>query len=153
MFRPVRSSVESSSFPVVSGALTGHDPATQTLGRKAALEQLRIAAAEGRQVLHVQVVPRTARRPDEVMFFMARRMEARAAEFGYSNMPWARLDTWTLILALEDPTFEGVPARVSVDDFGVDLVESYFSASAGESPEAFAQRVAAGTYHRDWAQG
>src|SRR5690606_26192512 len=84
MLRPVRSSVESSSFPTVSGALKGHDPATQTLGRKAALEQLHTAAVEGKQVLHLEVIPRTSRRPDEAMFLMARRMEARAAEYGYS---------------------------------------------------------------------
>ncbi|GAA3539090.1 hypothetical protein AFL01nite_29680 [Aeromicrobium flavum] len=153
MFRPVRSSVESSSFPTVSGALKGHDPATQTLGRKAALEQLRTAAVEGKQVLRVDVVPRTARRADEAMFLMARRMEARSEEFGYSNMPWARLDTWTLILVLVDPTYEGVPSRVPIDDVGVELVVSYLRPAAAESPEAFVQRVSAQHYDRDSAQG
>src|SRR5690606_8571135 len=99
----VRSSVESSSFPTISGALKGHDPATQTLGRKAALEQLRIAVQENRRILRLDITPRTPRRADEVMFLMARRMEARAAERGWPDAEWARLDTWTFVTPMLDP--------------------------------------------------
>jgi len=153
MLRPVRSTVESSSFPTVSGALKGHDPATQTLGRKAALEMLRVAAVEGRQVLRIDAVTRTPRRADEVMFLMARRMEARASEHGWQDVEWARLDTWTLIAPIIDPTFEGVPARIPLDDLGLDLVVSFHRPAAAESPDAFVRRMTEERLNRDSAQG
>ncbi|MTB89522.1 hypothetical protein H9L21_14915 [Aeromicrobium senzhongii] len=153
MLRPVRSTVESSSFPAVSGALKGHDPATQTLGRKAALEMLRIAAVEGRQMLRIDVVPRTPRRADDVMFLVARRMEARATERGWLDVPWARLDTWTLIAPMLDPTFEGVPARIPLDDLGLDMLVSFHRPAAAEPPEAFVRRMTEEGLNRDSAQG
>lgn len=152
MFRPVRSSVESSSFPTISGALKGHDPATQTLGRKAALEQLRIAAEEGRRILRLDITPRTPRRADEVMFLMARRMEARAAERGWPEAEWARLDTWTFVTPVLDPQFEGVPAHVEIDDMGVDMMITFHDPVPGESTADFIRRVSTHTYHHDSAQ-
>lgn len=152
MFRPVRSSVESSSFPTVSGALKGHDPATQTLGRKAALEQLRAAAEVGRRMLRLDIVPRTPQRADEVMFLMARRMEARAAESGWPDVEWARLDTWTFVTPIIDPNFEGIPAHVEIEDMGLDMEISFFDPIPGESANDFVRRVSVDEYDRNSVQ-
>ncbi|MCD9154476.1 histidine kinase N-terminal 7TM domain-containing protein [Aeromicrobium duanguangcaii] len=152
MFRPVRSSVESSSFPTVSGALKGHDPATQTLGRKAAVDQLRAAAEEGQRVLRLDIKPRTPRRADEVMFLMARRMEARAAERGWTETEWARLDTWTFVTPILDAHFEAIPAHVVVEDLGVDMVVSFFEPLPDESAADFVRRVSADEYDHNSAQ-
>lgn len=152
MFRPVRSSLESSSFPTVSGVLKGHDPATQTLGRKAALETVRAAAVDGTPVIRVVVVPRGPRRADEAMFLIARRLEARAADRGFPDVEWARLDTWTFISPLIDESFEVLTVTVPVDDLGLDMEVSLHEPVPGESPTAFVRRVS-DDYGRDTAHG
>lgn len=152
MFRPVRSSLESSSFPTVSGALKGHDPATQTLGRKAALEAVRAAAADGTPVIRLVVSPRGPRRADEAMFLIARRMEARAADRGFPDVEWARLDTWTFVSPLLDESFDVVPATVPVDDLDLDMEVTLHEPAPGESPAAFVRRVS-DDYGRDTAHG
>lgn len=141
MFRPVRSSVESSSFPVVSGELQGHDPATQTLGRKAALELLQQAADEGTAVLRIEVTSRADRRPDEVMFLLARRIEARSHEEGWPDMVLARLDTWTFVGPMLDPD-RAIGPRARYDDLGIDVNLSVHRRGASESAAAFTRRVA-----------
>jgi len=153
MLRPVRSSLEGSSFPAVSGALKGHDPATQTLGRKAALEVLRSAAAAGTTVVRLAVTPRHEQRSDDAMFLIARRMEARAAEHGYHGVEWARLDTWTFVTAMIDPDFEGVPSLVSIDDLDADMEVTFHEPQVGESAAAFIRRVSDDAYGSDTAHG
>lgn len=141
MFRPVRSSVESSSFPVVSGELLGHDPATQTLGRKAALDLLQKAADEGSAVLRLEITSRVDRRPDELMFLLARRIEARSEEEGHPDMVLARLDTWTFVGPMLAPDrLVGTQARY--EDLGIDVNLSVHRRGASESPAAFIRRVA-----------
>ncbi|MBA4607558.1 MULTISPECIES: hypothetical protein [Aeromicrobium] len=153
MFRPVRSSVEGSSFPTVSGALKGHDPGTQTLGRKAALEVLRTVAAQGGTVIRLVVTPRDPHRTDEVMFLIARRMEARAAEAGFPDVEWARLDTWTFVTELLEHDFDAVPGNVPLDDLGVDMEVTFHTPLPGESSAAFIRRVSDDAYGRDTAHG
>lgn len=140
MFRPVRSSVESSSFPVVSGELQGHDPATQTLGRKAAVELLQRSAEDGTPVLRLEVTSRADRRPDEVMFLLARRIEARSVEEGWPEMALARLDTWTFVGPLLDPD-RIIGRRARYDDLGLDVNLSVHRRLPSESAAAFTRRV------------
>lgn len=153
MFRPVRSSVEGSSFPTVSGALKGHDPGTQALGRKAALEMLKAVASRGGTVIRLVITPRNQHRSDEVMFLVARRMEARAAEAGFADVEWARLDTWTFVTELLEHEFDAVPALVPLDDLRVDMEVTLHTPLPGESSAAFIRRVSDGAYGRDTAHG
>lgn len=141
MFRPVRSTVETASFPRVSGALKGHDPATQTLGRKAALEQLRQAAAEGTRMLRIDLSPRPEGRSDELMFTLARRMESRSAEENWPPLDWARLGEWSFVAPVSDPSTAPLPFRVQVDDLGLQLAVRSFQPHTDESPAEFIHRV------------
>lgn len=147
MFRPVRTSFESSSFPVVSGALKGHDPATHTLGRKAALEQIQHAAAAGNLVVRIDIEAADRDRADELMFLMARRIESRSSEEGWSHLEWARLDTWVFVAELSDSPTATVPMQIEVDDLGVVAAVSSYQPRPGESPTDFVSRVSAA--HRD----
>lgn len=141
MFRPVRTSVETSRFPAVSGALSGHDPATQTLGRKAALDQVQRAAENGRRIVRIDVSPVSTRRADDVMFVIARRLEARATEEAWPIEPIARLDTWSFVTTVTDQHAGAVPMSVVVDDLGVEVSSTPFTVRADESPAEFARRV------------
>lgn len=141
MFRPVRSSVESSSFPTVSGALKGHDPATQTLGRKAALDILDEAVRAGSPILRFVATPRSDRRPDDLMFLLARRIESRAAEEGWDRgYELARLDTWTFVGPLLEPD-RAVEGRAHYDDLGIEMAIAVLRPAPHESTAEFARRV------------
>lgn len=144
MLRPVRSSVNQSSFPSISGELTGYDPATQTLNRRGVIELLRAAADTGDAVVRVDVLPsdRSAR-DDVTMFVLARRLESM-----FPSTQWGRLATWafvgvfdvsaghaaTQLIDVETPTSLGLAATVSA---------AVCIPSAGEDPPDFVQRVAA----------
>jgi len=141
MFRPVRSSVESSSFPTVSGELKGHDPATQTLGRKAALDLLEQAAADGAPIMRFAATPRPDRRPDDLMFLLARRLESRAAEVGWDReYEFARLDTWTFIGPLHEPE-RAYQGAARYDDLDIDVEISVLTPHPGESAAEFTRRA------------
>lgn len=153
MFRPVRTSLESSSFPTISGALKGHDPATQTLGRKAALEMLRVAANNGARVVRIDVTPRSERHADQLMFLMARRLEAYAAEQGWHDVEWARLDRWAFVSPVIDPNFAGEPLAVAVDDLDLDLSVRTYAPLPREAAADFTRRVCPDSYSGNTAHG
>ena len=141
MFRPVRSSVESSSFPRVSGSLAGHDPATQTLARKAALDLLERAVEEQDPIVRFTVAPPADRRPDDVMFLVARRLESRSLEVGWDrDIELARLDTWTFVAPLYAP--ERVwTGQATYADLNVDMTISVLQPRPRETSAGFTRRV------------
>jgi len=143
MFRPTRSSVESSSFPTVSGSLKGHDPATQTLGRKAALELLEQAVEAGTPILRFVALPRSDRRPDDLMFLLARRLESRAHEEGWEDeYELARLDTWTFVGPLFEPD-RAVEGHARYDDLGIEIDLTVLRPGPHETLAEFTRRVSA----------
>ncbi|HPU13412.1 MAG TPA: hypothetical protein PLQ19_06440 [Aeromicrobium sp.] len=144
MLRPLNSSMESSSFPPVSGVLAGYDPATQTLCRRTAMEEIRTAADNNSQIIRVDVRSAASDRADDLMFVVARRLEARAADLGWPDMQWARLDTWTFIGVLtNDHSVAVMPPQVEVTDLGVSLRISAIVPTAEEPCSSFVQRVLA----------
>ncbi len=142
MLRPLNSSVESSEFPRVSGALSGHDPATQTLCRRAALEEIRGAARDNAQVIRVDVRGAASSRADDVMFVVARRLESRVADRNWPELNWARLDTWTFVGVLaKDLPDRVLPMKVEVADLAVTLDIVGYEMRSGEAEADFVNRV------------
>ena len=141
MFRPTRSSVDSSSFPTVSGSLRGHDPATQTLGRKAALDLLEEAVRDEVPIQRFMATAATNRRPDDIMFLLARRLESRVTEVGWDgDFDLARLDTWTFICPLSDPEL-AQEGTWHYEDLALELTITVMRPRRHESVAEFARRV------------
>lgn len=141
MLRPVQTTFERSSFPAVSGNLEGYDPSTQTLNRRAALDLVRSAGASGQRIVRIDVTGDPAR-ADDVMFLVARRIDARATSMGWTGLRWARLDTWVLITRVEDEMrVDSLPFSSRLDDLGVTLSVSIHDPRPDESTEAFVTRV------------
>lgn len=154
MFRPTGSSLTSSPFPTVSGELEGHDPSTQTLGRRAAADHVRAAAVDGDRVLRVDVHGRRNTRPDDLMFLVARRLEARSSELGWPDLEWARLNARAFVAVVRDnPPDAAIPMRVDVDDLGISISVTPFEPRGQEDPDAFLGRVTANPRPRDVAHG
>lgn len=143
MLRPVRSSVGTSSFEGVSGSLEGYDPATQTFGRRATLSQLRSAASADRSsVVRVDVTPldRDARQ-DEIMFVVARRLEAIVPDSS-----WGRLGPWAFAAIL--PSTIALRAKRTIDHesemalgLRAAVTSTVLTPTVGESDDAFLHRV------------
>lgn len=141
MFRPVQTTFERSSFPAVSGTLEGYDPATQTLNRRAALDLVRSAGATGQRIVRIDVAGDPGR-ADDVMFLVARRIDARAMSMGWPDLRWARLDTWVLITLVEDEArIDSVPFSTKLEDLDVTVAVSIHDPGPAEDADAFFRRV------------
>jgi hypothetical protein len=142
MLRPVRSSVSQSSFPSISGALAGHDPATQTLNQRETLDLLRAATTSGHAAVRVDVLPADAQaREDETMFVVARRLEMM-----FPSVRWGRLSAWVFV-AMFKPD-EADQAKLLIDDeaqtaLGLDasVATTICVPTRGEDSDRFVLRV------------
>ncbi len=132
MLRPVDSRGTPPDLPRIARGLEGHDPATQTLDRKAAKDHVRGARRREEQVLRVEVTADAGARSDEIMFLAARRLESLEP-----SLRWARLAEWTLV-AVGDVH----PGRLpTLDDVGARLTASTFTPLSHESEQDFVTRV------------
>src|SRR5690606_34634354 len=107
----------------------------------------------GRRVLRVDVVSATARRADDVMFILARRMEALGEEESWPILPWARLDTWSYVTTELDPHTGAIPMSVRVDDVDLEITCTPFSGRQEEAAAEFTRRVSEKTQRPQSAQG
>ncbi|HPU13581.1 MAG TPA: PAS domain-containing protein [Aeromicrobium sp.] len=145
MLRPVRSSVDRESFPAVSGELDGHDPSTQTLGRKATIKLLKDAVPVGNVAVRIDISPTSAEaREDEVMFVIARRLKSL-----FPDTQWGRLSTWVFVGVFEPAA--AVRAKQVIDleasaaiGLAVTAESTVCTPRASEPAEAFARRVGLG---------
>lgn len=142
MLRPVRSNVSQASFPSISGDLAAHDPGTQTLSHREAVERLRGAAVDGTAAVRVDVLPLDPdAREDETMFVVARRLETM-----FPTAHWGRLTSWSFVAVFEPD--EAELAKRLIDDeaqtaLGLDASVSttVCTPSPDEIPGDFIERV------------
>jgi len=142
MLRPIRSTVDRASFPSVSGELAGHDPATQTLGRRAIIENLRTAVGTHGAVVRVDVIPsQSDAREDEVMFVVARRLELM-----FPDAVWGRWARWTFVAVFAPD--DAWPAKRTIDietqtalGLAASVTTTVCAAVEDEDPDRFLQRV------------
>lgn len=142
MLRPVRSSVSTSSFPSISGALAGHDPATQTLNQRETIELLRAATTSRHAAVRVDVLPADAQaREDETMFVVARRLEMM-----FPSVRWGRLADWAFVAVFRPA--QAQQAKLLIDDeaqtaLGLDasVATTICVPTPGEDAERFVRRV------------
>lgn len=144
MLRTLTSQVQPESWPIFAGDLEGHDPATQTLSRAAMLNLLRRVGAAGGRAVRLDVDPgRAASDPDEVMYVVARRIEAR-----HPDLKLGRVDTLSIAVTSEDPQelrafvdgLEDDDRTALAADLGV-VIRTRLMDSSAMSPEAFAEAV------------
>lgn len=142
LLKPVRSSVDQASFPSISGSLAGHDPGTQTLGRRALVDELGEAVSTGRAAVRVDVFPTDpGAREDEVMFVVARRLEMM-----FPQARWGRLATWTFAAVFDlDAAW---PAKYTIDietrtavGLAATVETTVCAPTTGEDPARFVLRV------------
>lgn len=142
MLRPVRTNLSEGSFPQVSGALAGHDPATQVLGRRSTTDQLRSAVGDLAAAVRVDVYPTNPQaRDDEVMFVVARRLELM-----YPHAQWGRLGTWTFVAVFDPDDAWLAKRRIDIETqtalgLAATVSTTVCAAVHGETPERFVHRV------------
>lgn len=141
MLRPVQSGLSPKALTTPSGALVGHDPRTQTVSRRATLDLLSMAQA----AIRIDVCPTSDKvLVDEVMFVVARRLEAT-----FGDTEWGRVDAWSFVAAttaaqaehvsraLDDPSKQSLVHGLSASKrISMEIRESE------ENGESFALRVA-----------
>lgn len=142
MLRPVKSSIGGESFPSLSGALDGYDPATQTYGRRTTLETLRSAIVEDLVAIRISVIPADfAVLEDEVMFVVARRLEAIAPD-----VQWGRLEEWSFAAALPAETAARTKETIDLETqmalgLSAETACQILVPAPGEDAGAFIRRV------------